>query len=354
MRRSTTEEILREAVAAAVMAPSSHNTQPWKFRISGDTLDLFADDTRRLHVIDPHRRQLVQSCGCALYNARVAVRAQGFRDEVTVMLVDGAHPEHLATLHLRGLHVPSDEDRERMSALALRHTNRREFLVRPVAAEHTDTMALDAEREGVKLVRILPDQKLAIAHLIDHADRLQLDDPAFRDELGRWLAAPGSLRRDGIPFAEKEYGSSWPLAKLRALRSPHLASAFGQLEEERTLASPAIVVIGTAKDEATDWLACGQALEAVLLRAAMLGLSASFLNQVLEIPELRHRVGEIVSEVGFPQMVLRIGVPAAPIRHPAPRRDVDDVLEIAEEQGAREAEAIFRVEAEVESLIRER
>jgi hypothetical protein len=320
------EDILRDAVAAAVMAPSSHNTQPWKFRIMRDTLDVFADDVRHLRVIDPQRRQQVQSCGCALYNARVAVRAQGFRDEVTVMLADGAEPHHLATLHLHGMHVPSDDDRGRMRAIGARHTNRREFLPRPVAAEHTDAMAADAEAEGARLVRILPEQKLAIAHLIDHADRIQLDDPMFRDELGRWLAPTGSLRRDGIPFAEKEYGSPWPLAKLRALRSPQLASAFGQLEEERTIESPAIVVIGTNKDEATDWLACGQALEAVLLRATMLGLSASFLTQVLEVPELRERVAAIVPGIGHPQMVLRIGVPSAPVNHFAPRRPVEDVL----------------------------
>jgi hypothetical protein len=252
----------------------------------------------------------------------------GFSDEVTVMLVDGEHPGHLATLHLGATHDSSQDDRARMRAIAERHTNRREFLPRPVAASHTDAMAADAAAEGATLIRIQPEQKVALAHLVDHADRIQLDSIAFRDELGRWLAPFGSSRRDGIPFVEKEYGSVLPFAKLRALRAPGLAGDFGQLEEERVLASPVLVVIGTREDNSTDWLACGQALEAVLLRATALGLSASFLNQVLEVPELRRRVAEIVPDVGYPQMVLRIGVSAEPIRHAAPRRSVDDVLEI--------------------------
>ncbi len=322
-------DILRDAVTAAVMAPSSHNTQPWRFRITGDTLDVFADSSRHLHVIDPARRQQVQSCGCALYNARVAVRASGFADEVTAMLVDGEQPDHLATLHLGRAHTPTADDRSRMQAIPQRHTNRREFLPRPVAAVHTDAMAADAAAEGATLIRILPDQKLAIAHLVDHSDRLQLADPAFRAELGRWLTPFGSRRHDGIPFVEKEYGSALPFAKLRALHSPSLAGDFAQLEEERALASPAIVVLGTRGDDIADWLACGQALEAVLLRATALGLSASFLNQVLEIPELRARVADIVPGIGYPQMVLRIGVTAEPVRHAAPRRDIADVLEIA-------------------------
>jgi hypothetical protein len=198
------EAILRDAVAAAVMAPSSHNTQPWRFRITGDTLDLFADASRHLHVIDPVRRQQVQSCGCALYNARVTVRASGFADEVTAMLVDGEQPDHLATLHLGRARAPTADDRSRMHAIPQRHTNRRPFLPRPVAALHTDAMAADAAAEGATLIRILPEQKLAIAHLVDHADRVQLDDPEFRAELGRWLAPFGSQRRDGIPRAEKE------------------------------------------------------------------------------------------------------------------------------------------------------
>jgi hypothetical protein len=320
------EDILHEAVAAAVMAPSTHNSQPWRFRVAGKTLDLFADPDRHLRVIDPDRRQQVQSCGAALFNARVVVRAMGHVDEVTVMLVDGKEPDHLATLHIGDPRQATTADQMMLAAIAKRHTNRRAFLPRPVAAKYTDAMAADAASLGVQLVRIVPDQKVALGHIIDHADRVQLADPAFREELDRWLAGPGSRRRDGIPFSEKEYGSSLPFAKLRALRSPHLAAEFGQLEEERTIESPAVIVLGTRGDASSDWLAAGQALEAVLLRATMLGLSASFLNQALELPELRARVAEIVPGVGHPQMALRIGVPVEAVHHPAPRREVDDVI----------------------------
>src|SRR5688572_30532645 len=103
-----TDLVLRNAVAAAVMAPSSHNTQPWRFRISGTTLDVLGDPSRQLHVIDREGRQLVQSCGCAVYNARVSIRAMGYDDELTVMLADNSLPDHLASIHLGGVRVPSE------------------------------------------------------------------------------------------------------------------------------------------------------------------------------------------------------------------------------------------------------
>ena len=92
--------------------------------------------------------------------------------------------------------------------------------------------------------------------------------------------------------------------------------------------APAVIVLGTPKDDVTSWLACGQAIEAVLLHATARGLSAAFLNQVLEIPGLRARVANIVPDVGYPQMVLRIGVPAEPIERRAPRRNIADVIEV--------------------------
>ena len=322
------QQILINAVAAAIMAPSSHNTQPWRFRIIGSTLEVVADPRRHLSVIDADRRQLFQSCGCALFNARVAIRATGFEDVVAV-LPEPAHLDLVATLRLGPRIVPSSGDAELMRALPLRRTNRRPFVDRPVSRERSDLLIEAAARQGAWAVRLGPEQKRRIGGIIDRADRTQYADPRFRDELGAWLAAPGSRRRDGIPFVEKEYGSAMPFSVMRTIRSPGLGSEFGQVEDELVRASPIVLALGTPHDDPAAWIAAGQALQSVLLHATAAELSAAFVNQVLEIPDMRREVAEVIGR-DYPQMVLRLGYPDEPIRHAAPRRSLDDVLLIVD------------------------
>ncbi|HEX2687284.1 MAG TPA: nitroreductase family protein [Kofleriaceae bacterium] len=322
----TPAEVMRDAVAAASLAPSAHNTQPWRFKIIGTALELYADTTRHLEVIDAGRRQLFQSCGCALFNARVAVRAAGYADEVIVALGD-APAARVATLRLGAPRAATALDRELLAAIPERRTNRREFLRRPVAWDVTERLCAAAGAEGATVLRLDPPQKRALGELIDRADRKQFDDPAFRAELSRWLTTFGSQRQDGIPFVEKEYGSALPFSVVRALRSPHLGADIGAIEHDHILSAPVVLAFGTGTDAPVDWLACGQALEAILLHATALGLSASFLNQVLEVPELRQHVVELIPGIGYPQMILRLGVPAEPVHHAAPRRAVDEMIE---------------------------
>lgn len=323
---SEVHRVLKNAVAAAVMAPSSHNTQPWRFQIVDDRLEILADPQRHLSVIDRERRQLVMSCGCALFNARVAVRAMGYQDVVSLMLVDAEYPEHLATLQLGERIISSEADLALMHAIALRRTNRKPYLDRPLSRELGDLLIETARLNGAWMIRLTPDQKAAIASLIDEADHLQFADPAFRHELASWLTPFASRRRDGIPFVEKEYGSGMPFALVRALRSPDLGDRVAKAEQEGLLGSPFVVVVGTDSDDPTVWLRCGEALQAVLLHATHLGLSAAFLNQCLEIPEIRGRVLTTLGLDGYPQLVLRFGYSSEPVDHPAPRRDLSDVL----------------------------
>jgi nitroreductase len=70
-------DTIQFAVAAAVHAPSVHNTQPWRFGRGERTIDVYADADRQLRVADPAGRELMISCGAAVFTLRVALRYLG-------------------------------------------------------------------------------------------------------------------------------------------------------------------------------------------------------------------------------------------------------------------------------------
>jgi nitroreductase len=117
---------MRHAALRATLAPSVHNTQPWRYVITRGSLELYADETRRLRVLDPRGRQLLISCGCALFNARVALAAAGY-DAKVERLPDATRPELLARVTLpaeaAGWVPIGDLD----AAIEQRRTNRRRF-----------------------------------------------------------------------------------------------------------------------------------------------------------------------------------------------------------------------------------
>lgn len=83
-------------------------------------------------------------------------------------------------------------------------------------------------------------------------------------------------------------------------------------------------MLGTDLDTAYDWLMAGQALARVLLYACSQGVWASFLNQPIEVSEVRLMLHNLVERGGYPQLLLRLGYgPKVP---PTPRRSVCEVL----------------------------
>src|ERR687885_179461 len=124
-------ETLRLAVSYGVLAPSIYNTQPWLFRIDGDTLELRADPTRALPVTDPDYRELTISCGAALMNVRAALRHFGYAGDVS-LLPDPSQPTLLARVRTGPRAEETDEDRTLFFAIERRHTTLGEFGLRPV------------------------------------------------------------------------------------------------------------------------------------------------------------------------------------------------------------------------------
>lgn len=308
---------LHALVQAASLAPSSHNTQPWLFRIEGSTVDLLADRTRALPVNDPHDRELTISCGCALFNLRVAAAAAGLDADIA-LLPDAADADLLARVRLtRAAHA--DAIAELSPAMAERRTYRERFAATAVEPPALRRQADAATSEGATLSSLdTDDQRVAAAALVAEGDALQWADPRWRLELAAWMHP--RRRGDGLTLP----ALAIPVAQV-VVRTFDMGNGVGAKDRQLADESPVLAVLSTEGDSPRDWLATGQALQRLLLVSVRLGLQASYLNQPVQVASLRPRLQQLTGHPGHAQLLLRIGAPSKTLPA-APRRPLSDVI----------------------------
>jgi iron-sulfur cluster repair protein YtfE (RIC family) len=313
-------------VRYAVQAPSSHNSQPWLFHLDGDTIYLYADRSRALPVVDPDDRALVISCGAALLNLRVAARHFGHQLRFE-LLPDPGDEDVLARAELLPAELPAYEEKLLFWAISHRRTNRHVFEPRPMPPELAPLLTAAAEQEGAWLAPITDEtERHALADLVADGDRRQLEDRRFRRELAAWLHRKHSKTQDGMPAYAYGVPAILSNAGPFTVRSFDLGRGVAARDRKLVEHSPVLFVLGTDEDEVVDHMRAGQALERVLLRATQEDVAASFLNQPVEVPELRHSVSELAGRRGNAQLVLRMGY--GQHVQPTPRRGVRDVLSV--------------------------
>jgi nitroreductase len=310
----------------AVLAPSSHNSQPWRFRIGAGHIDVLADRSRALPVCDPHDRELTISCGCALFHLRLAMRRMHMADRVC-LLPDARDHDLLARVEFEEGGSASVTDLRMLDAVIRRRTVRAAFRNEPVPDALVVEMTAAAQKLGATLSVVAGKvPRAALASLVGEADQVQFASRSFRRELALWMHHNRTHLSDGIP------GHAMGMSELESLVAPLVVRTFdlghgrGAKDEQLALHSPLLCVLGTESDTPRDWLNAGQALASVLLLGTAAGVSASYLNQPVEVPELRPRLARLVPAAGVPQIVLRMGL-ASPEHVPAhtPRRRVEDV-----------------------------
>jgi nitroreductase len=332
--RGTATEQLLFCLNYAVLAPSTHNTQPWRFYIENEVVWVHTDPERSLATVDPNGRERVISCGAALLNLRLALQHFGYGVEIERPSTREREMDPTLLVRVRrGLLQPpptSEEDRL-FHAIPRRHTNRQAYRPEPLPAGLLLALEEDAAMEGAWLMPLRDErERLQLADLIAQGDRQQWRDPEFRRELAAWVHPNRAATRDGMPGSAIGLGdwSSWlgPLV----VRTFDRGDGQAAIDHQLATGSPGLFVLGTLGDETEDWLDAGQALERVLLEATANGLSTSFLNQPLEIPELRHELATLLRHEGFPQMILRMGYGVEVM--PTPRRHLSVVVRVAVER----------------------
>ncbi|WP_392664158.1 Acg family FMN-binding oxidoreductase [Amaricoccus sp. B4] len=311
-------EVYRRLVHFATLAANAHNTQAWYFDLFPDRIAIRPDFSRRTPVVDPDDHHLYASLGCAAENLRIAAEASGFvasvtgNDQGVIVRLDPAAPR------------PS----ELFAALPRRQSVRFDFAGMPLDAATISALAEAAAIPGVE-IRLLTDRQalVRIAELVVAGNTLQLGDPAFREELRRWIRFNGFTAAetgDGL-FSATTGAPSMPTWLGRRLFDLLLnADAENRKYERQVASSSGVAVFIADRAEPEGWIAAGRAAQRFALAATSRDIRCSFLNQPIEAVPVRAELQSYLQTDRRPDLLMRFGPgPAAPR---ALRRPVAAVL----------------------------
>ena len=317
-------QALTEAATTAGHAPSIHNTQPWRWRLTGDQMDLYVERSRVLEVTDPDTRLATLSCGAALHHARVSLAAQGWRATATRM-PDRSDPDHLARLRVDG---PAPTPVEpltvrRAQTIRLRHSDRRPITGIPVGPDDLAAITTAVEAEGTRLHLLRPEQVLDLAAAADHAQRTEVADAAWLIELAYWTGGTRPTR-SGIPDAV--IPDHAPQTTVPGRDFGHHCDLPISVAHDQ---AAAFAILYGRDDTPLDWLRAGEALSAGWLTATELGVSVLPLSATVEIAATRQAMRALLASTGRPYLVLRLGTinPDNPGPPHTPRLPADQTIE---------------------------
>ena len=309
------EQKLRYLLHFAVLAPSSHNTQPWRFKVGENRVEIYATGSGWLRVADADQRELYVSIGCALENLLIAARHFGYSCAVSYNREPHLDTVPAVAVELAPAGIADHGSDGLFDAITTRSTNHKPYRETPVSPDEAAALRKVVTESGVDLL-LIDDSAVRgrVVTLVRRADEIQFADPAWRRELAYWMG-------QGV------FGTSWLVSKASRLILPFLNLGKSQGERDAKLiqSAPLLGVIITSGNDRLRQITAGQVLERVWLKATTLGLSLHPMNQVLQLPELKRDCTEVLSLTDrVPQLMFRIGY-ADRERKSSPRRTVEEL-----------------------------
>jgi nitroreductase len=336
-------------VRAAILAASPHNTQPWLFKITNSSIELYLDPKRNVGALDPYLREEHIGMGCALQNLLLAAAANGYQTTVTTfpgklsLIPADPAPKLLARVDL----VPGKpEESELYDAIPRRHTNRGPYIPqKPLPPEFVDALGrLTRDEADVKLFLLTAEaDRRKLAAITSASNDVIYADPEVERGSGRWIRSRWSgiqKFRDGLsidafgqpPLATAVF-KTMPLWLDRWIASHGPRDGYSKL-----MLRASLMGIITVRDryDLENCLRAGRIWQCAHLLATARGVAARPCNEAVEMidyervherPALRTaQLGELIGEPAWqPTFVFYMGYPTLTAAA-SPRRPVQYVV----------------------------
>lgn len=293
-----------DLVRYAVLAASSHNTQPWKFRLERNRIRVFPDFSRRCPAVDPDDHHLYASLGCAVENLRLAAQAAGLSGEVVY--------EPSNSVMAVGLDKGAIARSMLFEAIPRRQCTRSKYDGTPISAAELRKLEEAGRGDGVSLSILSgADQRERVAEYVAAGNTAQYADPDWVKELTAWIRFSS---REAIRAGDGLYGPVMGSPDVpRWMGELYMRLAFSSAAQNRKdtaniRSSPVIVVIVSETNDERHWIEAGRCYQRLALQATALELKTAFINQPVEVPDLRAQfAGFLGIGDARPDLVLRVG-----------------------------------------------
>lgn len=292
-----------EMIRFATLAANGHNTQPWRFRIDPQGVDILPDLTRRTPVVDPDDHHLFASLGCAAENLSLAAAARGRAAEISFA-------NDIVRVALGRERIAKSS--RLFEAIPRRQSTRAEFDGRAIRTADLRRLAAAVAVPGVDLLLITERSQIdRISDLVIEGNSAQMADPAFLRELKSWLRFSP---REALAAGDGLFSATSGSPALPAWLGPYMFDRFVDAQSEnekyaRQLRSSAgVAVFLSQRADKEHWVRAGRACQRFALQATSLGLKQAFVNQPVEVARLRPELAALVGAPGRrPDIVMRFG-----------------------------------------------
>lgn len=307
-----------------ILAPSSHNAQPWTFNITDNEIIIYPNLSRSLTYGDRTQREMHISIGCCIENIKIA--SQYFNMNLHLDLLPEKYIENVVGVFSISPHadLPVSNLQDKFKAITHRVTNRLGYTDKKLYQNIINTIKEHSNNDIEVTVVTEPNKIDEISKIMKQASQDAFNDNVFKKELGQWVRSNNTTKFDGMPLYG--WGVPTPISLFASyIISNAPASIQSVLDQKSVLNSPALMIVSGKSDMKETWLHAGSTFESIALYLQSNGISASPMAGIIELEKRKNQLKEVLQIDTVPLFFCRLGYPKKNMQH-SPRYNINQIL----------------------------